>query len=74
MLDYYLSLIDINFPRDDDGAVQEPRFGEPLNGPRRIKARRGSVNSGHIYKKKGRRKSSRGRTPPAAPMADAFRR
>ena len=78
VLDYYFSLIDISMPRDDDSAVQEPRFGDQLNGPRRIKARRGSMSSGQMYKKKGRRNSmsSRGRprTPPAAPMVDAYRR
>lgn len=77
VLDYYFSLVDIGMPNDSDGVVQEPRFGAPLKGPRRIKARRDSVDSGQLYRKKGGRRnsrSSRGRTPPAAPMADAFRR
>jgi hypothetical protein len=69
VLDYYFSLIDINLPHDNDPGVQEPRFGVP----RRIKARRDSVGSANVYRRKGRR-SSRGRTPPAAPMADSFRR
>lgn len=73
VLDYYFSLVDISLPDRDDPRVLEPRFGAPTQGPRRIKARRGSVDSGMIYKKKGRR-SSRGRTPPLAPMVDAFRR
>ena len=70
VLDYYFSLVEVGFPDDRDAIVSDPRFGGSINGTRKLKARRDS--SGH--RKKDRRRSSRGRTPPAVPMASSYQR
>ncbi|KAK3707126.1 hypothetical protein LTR37_012295 [Vermiconidia calcicola] len=74
VLDYYFSLVDFTLPDSRDLAVREPRFGAPLKEARKIKARRDSVDLGSGQGKKGKRRSSRGRTPPAAPMPGSYRR
>ncbi|KAK5175712.1 uncharacterized protein LTR77_000851 [Saxophila tyrrhenica] len=74
VLDYYLSLVDIDLPDDTDTAVRDPRFGGgPVNETKRIKPRRGSTDLGKGHRKRSRRRS-RGRTPPAAPMPGGHRR
>ncbi|KAF2725930.1 hypothetical protein K431DRAFT_280663 [Polychaeton citri CBS 116435] len=76
VLDYYFSMVTVNFPEDKDPAVRNPVFGQPLERTRKIKARRDEEVMGGgdmeevdraIKKKEGRK--SRGRTPPpSAPM------
>lgn len=74
VLDYYLGLVDFGFPDDRDPSMRDPRFGGPINDPKKLKHRRGSVDSGKGHRKRSRRRNSRGRTPPAAPMAGSRRR
>ena len=68
VLDYFFDLVDIDLPSDRDPAVQEPTFGSPSKGTRKmIKARRssrGSTDGSNGRRKKGKgRRHSRGRTP-----------
>lgn len=74
VLDYYFSLVQIDFPSAEDLVLREPRFGEHMRDPKRLKARRGSMDADAGHKKKSGRRRSRGRTPPAAPMAGHYRR
>lgn len=73
VLDYYFNLVEITLPDDRDLAVREPRFGVPLKETRKINGRRGSADLSNGHRKKERRRS-RGRTPPAVPMAGSYRR
>ena len=66
VLDYFFNLVEIDFPDDRDSTVREPKFGSPLKQTRKLKARRGSIDSGNGHRKRSRRRSSRGRTPPGS--------
>jgi hypothetical protein len=72
VLDYYFSLVEYSFPMENHPMIAEPSFGAPVKDIRRVKARNHSVEagSGKEHRKKEKR---RGRTPPAAPMAHAYR-
>lgn len=75
ILDYYFSLVEFSWPDDWEPVVKEPRFGVAVQEPRnRLKNRRESLDHGTSHRKRSRRRSSRDRTPPAAPMAGAYRR
>lgn len=72
ILDYFFGLVDYGFPEDGDSAIREPRFGA-LKGPRKLKPSRESEDLGNGHRKRSRRRNSRGRTPPAAPMPGSYR-
>jgi len=67
VLDYYFSLVELDFPHETDSVVKNPIFGAPLKDTRRIRARGGGGGGSKEHRKKHRRRS-RERTPPTAPM------
>ena len=72
VLDYYFSLVEVDFPHEQDPAIREPRFGSALKEIRKLNKRRGSVDLGH--RKKDRRRSRARTPPPAAPMTGSYNR
>lgn len=74
VLDYYFRLVDVRFPSDRDASTRDPRFGGPPRpeAPRKIRDRRGSGDMRDLqvkeHRKRERRRSRGGGTPPAAPM------
>ena len=65
VLDYYFSLVDMNAPADDDPSVLNPKFGTPVKEPAVLSQRRRSIETnGATTRRKEKRHSSRGRTPP----------
>lgn len=78
VLDYYFSLIDVKIPNGRDPTMLNPRFDLPVRELLRLQERREesesrdrSANGGM---RRDRRRPSRGRTPPAAPMRRGRRR
>ena len=75
ILDYYFGLVDINFPSEHDGAIQDPIFaagGSAIGDRRSGKPRKHSKSTEH---RKKERRRSRGRTPPPPPpMVSHYRR
>lgn len=74
VLDYYFSLVDVDFPRDSDSVIQQPVFNGDRKPPattRRI--RRDSAEIPKEHRKKERRRSRGRETPPPAPMPDMYR-
>lgn len=79
VLDYYFNLILFELPSERDSTITDPRFGTPKeNGARKIKEKRGSVDTRDLqvkeHRKRERRRSRGGGTPPPAPMAPGYRR
>ncbi|CAK1357495.1 hypothetical protein CB0940_07775 [Cercospora beticola] len=78
VLDYYFNLVNVRLPNDNDPMIADPRFGAPKDPPRRVKERRESVEYREApvkeHRKKERRRSRTGNTPPPVPMPDRYDR
>lgn len=78
VLDYYFNLVNVRLPSENDPMIADPRFGAPKDPPRRVKERRESVEYREApvkeHRKKERRRSRTGNTPPPVPMPDRYDR
>lgn len=78
VLDYYFSLVDVKIPNDRDPTMLNPRFDLPPRELLRLQERRQTSESRDRSANEGRRRQrrrpSRGRTPPAAPLPLGGRR